>query len=1459
MHYSKQLLESGAHVNALAKRGRSVLAFSVAANSVDTAQVLLDHGADIEARDTSGMAPLASAVLCNALEMVSFLLDRGADIEGRTADGYTALHLAAESNLQQMSQLLIERSANMESRTTLRARDRHFGDEGLTPLLVAARHRSVDTAYILVNHGAKIEATAKGYTGLHFASMGRSKSLIRFFAQEGVLINARTLDSGDTALILASDGGNSQIVALLIKLGADVNASNNIGWTPLHFAAYGGFEQIAEILINSGANPAAASLDGQRPRDVAYGQNHHHVKTLIDGSVPVSLDAQNESKARQISSFFRTARDGHLAKNLQILDEGIDINSLDRDGRSSLSLAAENGWIDIVQTLTSRKADMNLQDNYGGTPIWWASKWGHTIVVEHLLEQGAHCDTPDADGQSPLSISSQYGHLATARMLLEHGADPNSITHYGKTPLFFAVDNGQLAAVELLLDSGADVNYRNAQVESALQLAEKKEHKRIAEALRTHPSFVKSESDEQDTDIPRTRERSYRCNSLDSISFTSVSPLISKRHDLLLEASRKGNLAMIKRLIKAGADQGLPINSQCALDEAAASGQSEAAATLIEHGANVNGYANYRSPLVSAASAGQSTVIKLLCSLGASVNSGHEWGDSALMHAAEHGHEAAASLLLAEGAKTETRDSYGRGPLWHATNKRFGNLAKLLVENGANLECADLSGCTPLMVAVQRGDRKITQFLLEKGSQMRPDSKKNYSPLCYAAKNGDEAIVELLLDHGADVNFTSDGKRTALHIATTERHTMVMKMLIEAGADVFMRDTDGRTALSLAKESSNDTAIRLLCQSNSLRHSHRSEGKKAEEENTKEKSLYQYHPLTMENSIRIVRLYPGSPGDILSFELEEFPLVRTTSFEALSYEWQEKVGIIPVLCDDKKILVTPNCKAAMEKLRLRTKSRYIWIDAICINQADDQERNQQVAIMADIFRAADKVIMWLGEETDFMSAAFEALPLVAKAQRRLLQEAGELNDNGEPWEGDEDPRTLLQRMSNNTYIRDTFENLMDRTYWTRAWILPEIIIAGSRGVVMCGDQSCDWTTLKFGMPLYRFCGFGTAPLVFNSSLADEFETKGKLTFANAVYLLHALDATDLRDKVFAALGLSSSDKKLVERPVANYTMSVQQVYVHAARYIIDSDGLSWAWGLGMQHSTKQVSGLPSWVPDFKRRPADAEVAPFEYRLVSCQLDIVEAPVTTDTSLQIGGCIVDRVVFKLKLTKDLEISTILSLAAEALGNRQQSIYDLYPVGDGFDINSTKEERQKQTQSIGSLRKSTNAGALFDTIFRLDSLPHSSDDGMTADRAFILLIGYLAWTIYRDVDTLEQSRTVPDYVKRATDRWFEESIDAEAFIDFEIDNLTLMEDLLRYNKDLIYTENGYFGLTNHGEAEDGLSIALVGKDSTFRLLRKKENHNPYYEYVDVVFLNFMGEEIDKPEKAYKNINRERLEFR
>ncbi|KAM0497400.1 hypothetical protein ACHAP8_006892 [Fusarium lateritium] len=1451
----KQLLQHGADVNVTAtEMERSVLDYAVNANSVATAQTLLEHGASIESCDIGGITPLIAAVLYNAIEMASFLLDHDANFEASNNSGKRPLHLAAEKNFGQMAQLLLEKGADIEARADSKIHDDEIVVEGMTPLLVAARFGRVETFHILVDHGADVKAISAGYNGIHMATIGQAKSLIRFFVQEGVAIDARTMDEGSTALIRAVRDGYPQIVSLLIKLGADVNASNNIGWTSLHFAAENGFKDVIEILLKAGANPTAETLDGKRPRTISWENLHDEVTTILDGSVPISLDARNKSHARTLSSLFYAAINGHLNKISQILDEGIDINSLDADGRSPLSLAAEHGWSDIVQTLTGRDADPNVQDNYGASPLWWASRYGHAMIVEHLLDKGAHFDSPDADGQSPLSVSSQNGHLKTAKTLSEHGANPNSCTHYGKTPLLFAVDNEQLDMVKLLLGSGADINYKSPHGDSALSLARERGFDDIVNTLKAHPNLT--------IDEPEVRVRSESATNPPVTPIELVSDVCLKRHSMLIDAARKGQIAMIKRLIKAGVDPNSSFGRENPLYEAATRGQPEAVAILVEQGAVVDPDDGFRTPLVAAASYGFTSTVKLLHSLGASIEAGQEWGQTPLAEAAQNGHETTVSLLLQLGAKTEVKGDYGRTPLRNAAWNRHVNTVKLLVEHGANIEAADHYGLTPLMVAVRNGDRKLTEFFLEKGSQMRPESLKNYSPLCFAAYNGDEAIVDLLLDHGADVDYFSDGKCTALHIATHRGNLMVMKMLIEAGANVDLKDGDGRTALSLAKESSNDATMRLLCRASSLRRDSHRERRKADEVDFNKKDYYQYQPLMMDDSIRIIELYPGNPGDIMEFELEEVSLASKTPFEALSYEWKERYGTIPVQCDGQKILITPNCKAAMERLRLRDKSRYLWIDAICINQTHDQERNQQVAIMGEIYLAADRVIMWFGEETEAIETAFDLLPRVARAQRTLLQEAGNLPVEEGLAEEVEDPETLLNGMFKEENVMEAFDDLMQRTYWTRAWILPEIVIGGTRGIAMCGNQSCDWATLKYGMPIYKFCRFGQPPIIFNSGLVGELGLEAEMLFEDVVFILHTLEATDPRDKIFASLGLVSQGrisigKKLVERPVADYTMSVQQVFVHAARYMIDVGGIFWAWRLGIQRSTKEIDNLPSWVPDFKRRPAIAEINPFRDVKPSCKLDIKEDPITTETSLRISGCIVDKIVFKLTLRRDLEISTILLLAVDALAKTGRSIYGTYPVGEGFNLDSSTEHSGKGKGAEGSLMRSTNAMSLFNTIASFEDKLNNEDKGVTPERILPLLTGYLIWALSTNKDTPGLSKTAPDYAEQFAERWAEES--DEAFADFELDNLKLVEDVLRTDKDLIYTENGYFGLTNPGEAEVGMVIAIVGTDATLRLLRKKEDTTPFYEYVDMVFLNTMGQEVDKLEHMFRNVTPERLEIR
>jgi len=97
-----------------------------------------------------------------------------------------------------------------------------------------------------------------------------------------------------------------------------------------------------------------------------------------------------------------------------------------------------------------------------------------------------------------------------------------------------------------------------------------------------------------------------------------------------------------------------------------------------------------------------------------------------------------------------------------------------------------------------------------------------------------------------------------------------------------------------------------------------------------------------------------------------------TPYEALSYTWGARAGTLPITCFDLSsdknggegrrgvLLVTPNCDAALRHLRLRLRSRVLWIDAICIDQQSVREKNEQVPMMGDIYREAARCVVWLG-------------------------------------------------------------------------------------------------------------------------------------------------------------------------------------------------------------------------------------------------------------------------------------------------------------------------------------------------------------------------------------------------------------------------------------------------------------------------------------------------------------------
>ncbi|KAK3903216.1 heterokaryon incompatibility protein-domain-containing protein, partial [Staphylotrichum tortipilum] len=122
--------------------------------------------------------------------------------------------------------------------------------------------------------------------------------------------------------------------------------------------------------------------------------------------------------------------------------------------------------------------------------------------------------------------------------------------------------------------------------------------------------------------------------------------------------------------------------------------------------------------------------------------------------------------------------------------------------------------------------------------------------------------------------------------------------------------------------------------------------------------------------IRVIRVFPAllsrSPlkFDLISTNIDDAP-----PYVALSYTWDGQTPDRPVWCNGKRLLVTANAETAMRGLRRPRHDLYLWVDAVCINQASLDEKSEQVAMMADIYRSAQHVAIWLGDLGPGVSSA----------------------------------------------------------------------------------------------------------------------------------------------------------------------------------------------------------------------------------------------------------------------------------------------------------------------------------------------------------------------------------------------------------------------------------------------------------------------------------------------------------
>lgn len=399
-------------------------------------------------------------------------------------------------------------------------------------------------------------------------------------------------------------------------------------------------------------------------------------------------------------------------------------------------------------------------------------------------------------------------------------------------------------------------------------------------------------------------------------------------------------------------------------------------------------------------------------------------------------------------------------------------------------------------------------------------------------------------------------------------------------------------------------------------------------------STFKYRPFdSPKNEIRLLRLISsqddGIQGEehLLDVQMKHVSLQDSHVYHALSYVWGDPTRNSQILLNNEFFNITKSLHLLLRRFENEKNVDWLWADAICINQDDDDEKSAQVQMMLQIYGNAHAVLAWLGPSVPDIEYLMQNIQKEAK--KIIEQEWTKLQEEQLVTEINYHPESLpsntfwrifqhiaialrkdrdflvglakdlsLINSSNSKFPHIDMINLLNRPLWTRVWILQEFAVAKELRLV-CGrtelnyryfmviyylyyvfyeDQKHDLALHTFSNELVHHIS-ALFPVFWQTVVAMRDQSFGSME--DLLLSVFRLGATDPRDRVFALIGLAKDSRLLGLYP--NYSKTYSEVCIETAWRLLRQLGLrilTQSRGLRLTDSNHD---LPSWVPDWSLR------------------------------------------------------------------------------------------------------------------------------------------------------------------------------------------------------------------------------------------------------------------------------------
>ncbi|KAK7179105.1 HET-domain-containing protein [Paraphaeosphaeria sporulosa] len=485
-----------------------------------------------------------------------------------------------------------------------------------------------------------------------------------------------------------------------------------------------------------------------------------------------------------------------------------------------------------------------------------------------------------------------------------------------------------------------------------------------------------------------------------------------------------------------------------------------------------------------------------------------------------------------------------------------------------------------------------------------------------------------------------------------------------------------------------------------------------------------YSRLTKKCEFRLLILHPGEDEQDIQCELAHSLLHKRPQFDALSYEWGAQPGSTEISCNAQLTFVTNNLHAALQSLRLPDKQRVLWVDALCINQADKEEKSHQIAMMQQIYSSATRVLIWLGKETQLVRAAFEIMkPLALLWLDRATKGVDEMNYLA---------ARIFQRPKNKSIlgtitdcfhfsydlklydlqrkiecsddeifkfcdadIWQTIDNIFQNTYFQRCWIVQEVAVADVPYVVY-GNLHMPWEVFRnahYGRRLIAFVGqksYEDGPLTCVEDARKRFRNPMTSTdLASALATFTYAHQSCEQDHVYAALGLVKTGSIISP----DYTKTPQQVFLEAATCIIRDRKDLYLLGNKTLFAKRTMPDIPTWVPEWTGPTTESSTEHYSHNLSQCIDGKIEIQ---DRSLFVNALLLDSIERVYPIADDEMILQAFSGIKEEFEKADISLFDAY-VADNRRGSASASPKCSIDSWIDNL------GQVFALITRLPRVP------------------------------------------------------------------------------------------------------------------------------------------------------------